>query len=316
MQNIMQMVQENWKKLAESVTVTEDRIIDASGHVIEDAPMYELDLIVRAYNALDRHGKCFMTSPYGTLMISDLLRISPENLLRIQNLGRKGVEDIIRKVDNWLKTHQTCYTAKDEHIAFVTHGSFLSFMKRHEFDAVSMDQLQAVFPGSNKSRIMDVIWDLVDGVTLVWKEGTVRRPHRSFFRRAVEEAASDSSYITERHLDILRCRIRGETLAETGRKMGLSGERIRQLEKKTFMHLTKDEEIFSEDRWKYLYTTYSISRDLFISGLNRPRRTWYYLSYRYCSGTLDPALAMEDPEIPEDVRLAVAEYVHTGKNSA
>ena len=58
---------------------------------IKDIPICELDLSVKTYNCLRRAG---------IDTIEDLTRKTPEDMMRIRNLGRKSLEEIISKMNN------------------------------------------------------------------------------------------------------------------------------------------------------------------------------------------------------------------------
>ena len=61
-------------------------------------------------------------------------------------------------------------------------------------------------------------------------------PEEALMRREVQEALA---CLPERHQEVLRGRLQGETLAEIGARLGISRERVRQIEAKALLKLKK-----------------------------------------------------------------------------
>ena len=75
---------------------------DASQRIIPDAPVESLSLSTRSYNAIYRIRERITEAPHERVMISDLLKVSPEELLRFRNMGAKSAEEIIERVSAYL----------------------------------------------------------------------------------------------------------------------------------------------------------------------------------------------------------------------
>lgn len=75
---------------------------DASQRIIPDAPVESLSLSTRSYNAIYRIRERITEAPHERVMISDLLKVSPEELLRVRNMGPKSAEEIIERVSAYL----------------------------------------------------------------------------------------------------------------------------------------------------------------------------------------------------------------------
>lgn len=103
----------------------------------------------------------------------------------------------------------------------------------------------------------------------------------------------------ENHRFVYEQRIKGISLADIGRKLDLSRERIRQLEAKVKkIKIPK----LKEDRYKWIYKKYAISRELFETAFDKKEMTYSYLSYRYDKGIIDQELILENTEIPINIR--------------
>lgn len=79
----------------------EDDDIEEDEYTPDYTPIEELDLSVRSYNSLKR---AFFNT------VEDILEFGTENLIKIRNLGRKGVEEVKQKLEH----HQTKTPEKEE----------------------------------------------------------------------------------------------------------------------------------------------------------------------------------------------------------
>lgn len=58
---------------------------------LKDITLEELDISVRAYNCLKRHG---------VSTVGDLSKMTKEDLLKVRNLGQRNYDEIIQKLNN------------------------------------------------------------------------------------------------------------------------------------------------------------------------------------------------------------------------
>lgn len=71
----------------------------------------------------------------------------------------------------------------------------------------------------------------------------------------------------------LKCRLEGKTLEETGNKLGITRERVRQLVKRALGKLPK----VKEDQFKYWFENYDLSKEDFISIFNINGESYNYI---------------------------------------
>ena len=102
--------------------------IDESGFIdnglgvhIKDAPIEDLNLSTRAYNCLYRQKRNELNSNHPFVMISDVARMSGDELSRIRNIGRMTVDEIIEKTEAYLlskaNTHEEVISSINNTIA-------------------------------------------------------------------------------------------------------------------------------------------------------------------------------------------------------
>lgn len=84
------------------IVVNNEIRIEVSQRIIPDAPMESLSLSTRSYHALYRIKKKITEAPHERVMVSDLLKLSPEQLLQVRNMGEKSAEEIIERVSTYL----------------------------------------------------------------------------------------------------------------------------------------------------------------------------------------------------------------------
>lgn len=88
------------------------------------------------------------------------------------------------------------------------------------------------------------------------------------------------NYLNEREYDIIRQRTQGRTLDDIGKTIGITRERIRQIEAKTMRKLNSMSIKFKEDVYLDIFTRYVISKDDFKMAFD-DECTYNYLNIRY-----------------------------------
>lgn len=91
-----------------------------------------------------------------------------------------------------------------------------------------------------------------------------------------------------RDSEILKMRLNGMTLEETGHKYSVTRERIRQIEAK---YIKKSPHLM-EDKYAYIFEHYDISKEDFLIGFREKEQTYHYLNiaYKHGKGNLNDML--------------------------
>ena len=79
------------------------QIVDSHGRIIPDAPYTVLHLSVRPFNVLAREQNKIKAEDHDSLMISDLLKLTVEQLAAIRNMGAKSFPEIIQEIEKYLE---------------------------------------------------------------------------------------------------------------------------------------------------------------------------------------------------------------------
>ena len=88
--------------LIDGYTVIDGQIVDSNGFIIPDAPYTALHLNVRPFNVFTRERDKIKASNHESLMVSDLLKLSMEQLVGLHNLGVKSIPEIIEELKRYL----------------------------------------------------------------------------------------------------------------------------------------------------------------------------------------------------------------------
>lgn len=110
--------------------------------------------------------------------------------------------------------------------------------------------------------------------------------------------------LSERDAELLALRLRGLTLEECGKRAGITRERVRQV----ITGLLKQRPLLSEDSWRYLYTTYNISKSDFILITGSDAKVSNYLELttkKKERQSLPLTASLSDERISEEVKSGV-----------
>lgn len=97
----------------------------------------------------------------------------------------------------------------------------------------------------------------------------------------------------DRASDILKMRLNGMTLEETGNKYGVTRERVRQIESK---YIKKSPRLF-EDKYAYIFEKYEISKADFLLGFRENEQTYNYLVIAYKHGNCNVGEMLDDERL-------------------
>lgn len=288
--------------LAEDYGVDHEMIYSRISHkVVQDAPIEALDLSVRSYNCLRKNGK---------YSIAHLIGMPIDELRKMRNMGVKSLIEIQEKLERYLENKQEESVTQGIGIPAISQKQVLARFQDHPFSSFSVQELMEYFADATEEDLQEVLGSLVDSQKLYRENDMYFILHKSFFD-ALDDFSRSGKGADERAADVIRLRASGNTLEEIGRIMDITRERVRQIETKTFRKITqKGFNIFEEDRYAYLFSTYSLGNDFYLDDLNIGQRELYYLAYCYKRGINPISSALEDKRISVDIRKRISWYLH------
>ena len=264
--------------------------------------METLDLSVRSLNCLMRSNK---------QTIASLIGMPFADFRQIRNLGIMSANEIQEKLEQYLDRKQAVSIQQAVPDKTVSSTEVLLCFKDNEFEAKSFESILELLPNASENDLLEVLNKLVEDQRVLFSDGLYTLHHPSFYEYI--QSLGASSGIDERAIRILQQRASGSTLDEVGQLEGTTRERIRQIEKKSLRRITKgDSLLFEEDKYAYLFSTYSFDREFYFDFLGETKQIWYYLNFRYSRGKTDPGLALQDRAIPMSARRAIDKYIHKG----
>lgn len=112
--------------------------------------------------------------------------------------------------------------------------------------------------------------------------------------------------IKEKDKIIFKERLEGKTLAEIGKKYGMTRERIRQIAERAMKQLP----VVKEDKLKSMYSTYNWSEKVFCDFFNVNYQVYNYLDLKYKKGVIELNRLYDNEEIDERQEKILDEYLN------
>lgn len=281
--------------------------LDETGANVQDIPVKELPLSVRARNSLTRNGYKF---------VSELVGIAYEELMNLQNMGVKTAEEVLAYIEKISVQHGTCVTQNEAN----TSGNDLAAEMHSAYgegENVWLREILTVKSQFSKAMGETLIYRLYDSVFV---RGTVKAKilqiveenNNEISKTALEEKLPqhlNNTTILEEILleletisaieigevmiyrqypsivefaahiendrirEVIQGRIEGKTLQEIGEQYGVTRERVRQLFEKGFQNKPH----LREDQYAYIYNSYDFSPEDFTLAYDEPPETCNYL---------------------------------------
>lgn len=278
-------------------------LLDEVGSIIQDIPVEELRLSVRAKNSLTRNGYRFA---------SQLIGITYEELMNLKSMGAKSAEEVIAYAENisvicdpndsiaiWRSLAHEMYAVygKTENYwvreVLTVKAQFPeatgSVMIRHLYDrpfvrdslrdtilrfiedsasGVSRTDLERELPPHllNTAILGKMLLDFETTSAITISAGIIHRLYPSI----VEYTASIEN---DRIREVIQGRIAGKTLQEIGEQFGITREAVRQYMQRGL----SARPCLREDRYIYLFEHYDFSLDDFMLAFGEPSETYFYL---------------------------------------
>lgn len=300
---------------AESVTSLETVGIDSSvtvfldetGAVVQDIPIKNLRLSVRAQNSLNRSGYVF---------VSQLVGITYEELMNLQNMGKKTAEEVLAYIDKISVSHAVCTETSESNASGNNLATEMS-TAFGETESVWLREVLAIkaqFPeamgetliyrlydsvfvrGTVKARILQIIEEnggaiskttleehlpqhlnnttILEEILLELEAISAVEMGEVMIHRQYPTVAEFAARIKDDRIrEVIQGRIDGKTLQEIGEQYGITRERVRQLMQKGL----RKKPYLREDKYAYLYDHYDFSLEDFVLAYDEPHETYYYL---------------------------------------
>lgn len=281
--------------------------LDETGAIVQDIPVKELLLSVRARNSLTRNGYKFA---------SELVGITYGELMNLQNMGVKTAEEVLAYIEKISVQRGTCVTQNEANssgndLAAEMHSAYGEgenvwlreiFTVKSQFPEAMGETLiyrlyDSVFVrGTVKAKILQIVEEnnneisktaleeklpqhlnnttILEEILLELEAISAVEMGEVMIYRQYPSVMEFAAHIeNDRIREVIQGRIEGKTLQEIGEQYGVTRERVRQLMQKGL----RKKPYLREDKYAYLYDHYDFSLEDFILAYDEPHETYYYL---------------------------------------
>lgn len=281
--------------------------LDETGAIVQDIPVKELLLPVRARNSLTRNGYKFA---------SELVGITYGELMNLQNMGVKTAEEVLAYIEKISVQRGTCVTQNEANssgndLAAEMHSAYGEgenvwlreiFTVKSQFPEAMGETLiyrlyDSVFVrGTVKAKILQIVEEnnneisktaleeklpqhlnnttILEEILLELEAISAVEMGEVMIYRQYPSVMEFAAHIeNDRIREVIQGRIEGKTLQEIGEQYGVTRERVRQLMQKGL----RKKPYLREDKYAYLYDHYDFSLEDFVLAYDEPHETYYYL---------------------------------------
>lgn len=286
-----------------SVTV----FLDETGAVVQDIPIKDLRLSVRAKNSLAHSGYVF---------VSQLVGITYEELMNVQNMGKKTAEEVLAYIDKISVSHRTCtvtneFSASSNDLAKEMCNAYgetesiwlreILTIKAQYPEAMGETLIYRLYDsifvrGTVKSKILRIIEEngaeiskvnleehlpqhinnttIIEEILLELEAASAIEMGEAMIYRQYPSVVEFAAQIKDDRIrKVIQGRIDGKTLQEIGEQYGITRERVRQLMQKGLRNKPQ----LREDKYAYIYNNYDFSVEDLLLAFDEPQETYNYL---------------------------------------
>ena len=244
---------------------------------VNDVEIIMMGLTYRAENRLIRNG-------YKNL--SDIIFKSRAELLKIPSMGKNSVDNIIQNINAYLEKNESrirAFISGDESALWDDEEikkMILNLYSELGFNGLTLNEIleSLELPEQvTEERVKHIIGMLIADKQLEYVDYHCYRVYDRF------EDALEKSAIDARSKELIKRRLRGDTLEAIGKDCNLTRERVRQIVKFGISKLRKQYvsdtgmKFFDEDYYRHLYENYQFDKKDGAKWLGIPTYVWNYL---------------------------------------
>lgn len=270
----------------------------------DERPIEILSLSVRSLNALRRAG---------ILTVQQLMDLTPDNLIKIRNLGKKSFDElecIRREYQPPFELPPKTDYEPEELLPLILDAFTVPFR------GLSFQEIKSAVPEIAKDEtIKKAVGILLAEHKIEYVDFRCYKVYPSFYDGF--EAFLET--LKDREREIMKRRYADETLESIAQDFGITRERVRQIlaknyrKLKIFLEHRYGEGILSEDFYEPLFTKYSIPKSFWEEELALSSDAVNYLFLTFNPGTCNPEEALNDEEIHISLRYRLRSFLDRNK---
>lgn len=280
--------------------------------VAHDQKIEELNLSRRLINSLKRGGYRFR---------SDFLEVDVEVLSKLQNMGRKSLDELVAYREKYIRDHESDILAFDPNLPQALPSAdqlrimILDLYKDEPFRGYSFAEAVSALSINAEGleqAVKAALGSMLQAGELEYADFRCHRvyPHFADYVRSCEGKMKDNQQ------EFLLRKLAGQTLEEIGAPAGLSRERVRQIVKRALvtarrLHLAQDgTEVFDEDYYRNCFRTYYMDKKEIPAMIGISSEGVEYLLLAEDHGNINISQAEEDPNLTPYLKYRLRVYSH------
>ena len=215
------------------------------------------------------------------------------------------------------RTKENCWNLwyRDLHVRALLDRYITGLIRNRQMSGLSETMLREDMPVSMDKKILtEILQEMRDSDRIYETRGEyyiLKYP-------TVLEFLVENTEEKEQHIEVIRLRMQGQTLAEIAKKLDMSKEHVSRIQNKVLRLVQKlcliNSTSVYEERYRPLFERYNLSREIFTALTKEPAEVYQYLSMVSVAGSAKPEEMKYDFGVPDWIRIAWKKYQDEKQN--
>ncbi len=215
------------------------------------------------------------------------------------------------------RTKENCWNTwyREKHVRTLLDKYITKLISNRQMSGLSEVMLREDMPASMDKKILtEILQEMKENERI----HETRGDYYILKYPPVLEFLAENTEEKELHIDVLRFRMQGNSLAEISKKTGYSKEHVTRVQNKLLRMIQKlcliNSTSVYEERFRPLFERYNLSSEIFTALTKEPFEVYQYLSMISIPGSAKPEEMKYDFGVPDWVRAAWKEYQEQKKS--
>ena len=209
------------------------------------------------------------------------------------------------------RTKENCYLAwyQEPHVYQLLDRYITGLIRNRQMSGLSENMLREDMPVSMDKKILSQI------LTDMKNSDRIHETRGEYYilkYPTVIEFLIENTEEKEQHIEVIRMRMQGRTLAEISKKTGYSKDHVSRIQNKLLRLVQKlcliNSTSVYEERFRPLFERYNLSSEIFTALTKEPFEVYQYLSMISVAGSAKPEEMKYDFGVPDWIRAAWKKY--------
>ena len=209
------------------------------------------------------------------------------------------------------RTKENCWNLwyKDIHVRALLDRYITGLIRNRQMSGLSETMLREDMPVSMDKKILADILHEMRASDRIYE---TRGEYYILKYPTVLEFLVENTEEKEQHIEVIRLRMQGKSLAEIAKKLNMSKEHVSRIQNKVLRLVQKlcliNSTSVYEERYRPLFERYNLSREIFTALTKEPAEVYQYLSMVSVAGSAKPEEMKYDFGVPDWIRAAWKKY--------